>query len=78
MNLFVNLAHDEIWTFDDLAKVLKMPKKSVYRMTGTRGQMCHEDPLPFVILCGHRRFLRSQVEAWIARSAVRKKPRQER
>jgi hypothetical protein len=67
----VNLAEDEIWTFDDLAKVLKMPKQSVYWMTTTLSQKRQKNPLPFVVLCGHRRFLRSQIEAWIARSAAK-------
>jgi hypothetical protein len=73
MDELVNLADDEIWTFDDVAKVLKMPKKSVYWMTSRHGRTRQKRPLPFFILCGHRRFLRSQVEAWIAQCAVGKK-----
>lgn len=72
MDQVVNLADDEIWTFDELARVLKMQKESLYEMTRARGRTRHKNPLPFVILCGHRRFLRSQVEAWIARSAEEK------
>jgi len=61
--------YSEILTVEDLAKWLKISKRSVYEMTRERGQQRHEIPLPVLRLPCGMRFLRSDVEAWIRRCA---------
>lgn len=59
--------YSEILTVEDLAKWLKVSKRSVYEMTRERGQQRHEIPLPVLRLPCGMRFRRSDVEAWIQR-----------
>lgn len=59
----------ELMTVTDLAVFLKCSKRSVYELTRRRGQTSHEIPLPVLRLPCGMRFLRSDVEQWIRRSA---------
>lgn len=65
---------DELLTIDDLAKLLKLSKRSVYEMTRarTRARMLErgEKVLPMVRLNSHTRFLRSAVNKWVQESQV--------
>lgn len=57
----------EILTVEDLAKWLKVSKRSVYEMTASRGQQRHENPVPILRLPVGLRFLRRDIEAWLER-----------
>jgi predicted DNA-binding transcriptional regulator AlpA len=59
----------ELMTVTDLAAFLKCSKRSVYECTRKRGQTSHDIPLPVLRLPCGMRFLRSDVEEWIRRSA---------
>jgi predicted DNA-binding transcriptional regulator AlpA len=59
--------HSEILTVEDLAKWLRVSKRSVYEMTCDRGQQRHEIPLPILRLPVGLRFLRRDIEAWLER-----------
>jgi predicted DNA-binding transcriptional regulator AlpA len=61
------VTHSEILTVEDLAKWLKVSKRSVYEMTCERGQQRHEIPLPILRLPVGLRFRRSDIEAWLTR-----------
>jgi len=63
------VTHSEILTVEDLAKWLKISKRSVYEMTCERGQQRHEIPLPILRLPVGLRFRRSDIEAWLNRCA---------
>jgi predicted DNA-binding transcriptional regulator AlpA len=62
-------SHSEILTVEDLAKWLKVSKRSVYEMTASRGQQRHENPVPILRLPVGLRFRRSDIEAWLERCA---------
>ena len=57
--------HSEILTVEDLAKWLKVSKRSVYEMTRDRGQQRHENPVPILRMPVGLRFRRSDIEAWL-------------
>jgi predicted DNA-binding transcriptional regulator AlpA len=59
----------EILIVEDLAKWLKVSKRSVYEMTCERGQQRHEIPLPILRLPVGLRFRRSDIEQWLNRCA---------
>jgi excisionase family DNA binding protein len=59
----------EILTVEDLAKWLRVSKRSVYEMTASRGQQRHENPIPILRLPVGLRFRRSDIEAWLNRCA---------
>jgi hypothetical protein len=59
----------EILTVEDLAKWLKVSKRSVYEMTCDRGQQRHEIPLPILRLPIGLRFRRTDVEQWLNKCA---------
>jgi predicted DNA-binding transcriptional regulator AlpA len=59
----------EILTVEDLAKWLKVSKRSIYEMTASRGQQRHENPVPILRLPVGLRFRRSDIEQWLNRCA---------
>jgi predicted DNA-binding transcriptional regulator AlpA len=61
--------HSEILTVEDLAKWLKVSKRSIYEMTASRGQQRHENPVPILRLPVGLRFRRSDIEQWLNRCA---------
>ena len=61
--------YSEILTVEDIAKWLKVSKRSVYEMTCERGQQRHEIPLPILRLPVGLRFRRTDVESWLNRCA---------
>lgn len=63
------VTYSEILTVEDLAKWLKVSKRSVYEMTASRGQQRHENPVPILRLPVGLRFRRSDIEAWLNRCA---------
>jgi excisionase family DNA binding protein len=56
----VNL-DEPVLTADDVARLLRVPRSSVYEYTRRR-----RGPLPSLIVGRHRRFYRSDAEAWLA------------
>jgi predicted DNA-binding transcriptional regulator AlpA len=63
------VTHSEILTVEDLAKWLKVSKRSVYEMTRSRSRERHEIPLPILRLPVGLRFRRGDVEHWLNRCA---------
>lgn len=61
-----NLRLDEYLTVEEVAELLGVPKSFVYRRT-CRGA---SDPIVHYRFGGHLRFLRRDVEEWIARSRI--------
>ena len=59
----------EILTVDELAALLKMSKKQIYTMceTRTRNGVMKNHPLPVLKINGNLRFLRKDVDSWLAR-----------
>ncbi|WP_205695657.1 helix-turn-helix domain-containing protein [Conexibacter sp. SYSU D00693] len=51
---------EPLLTADDVAGLLRVPRSSVYEYARRR-----RDPLPSVAVGRHRRFYRSDVEAWL-------------
>jgi predicted DNA-binding transcriptional regulator AlpA len=64
------VTHSEILTVEDLAKWLKVSKRSIYEMTASRGQQRHENPVPILRLPVGLRFRRSDIEQWLNRCAA--------
>jgi predicted DNA-binding transcriptional regulator AlpA len=62
---YVPVTTSEILTVEDLAKWLKVSKRSVYEMTRDRGQQRHEIPLPILRLPVGLRFRRIDIERWL-------------
>ena len=50
---------------DDVAALLSVPRSSVYEYA----RRLH-DPLPSVTIGRHRRFIREEIEAWLAKHRV--------
>jgi predicted DNA-binding transcriptional regulator AlpA len=59
----------EILTITELAALLKMSKKQIYTMceTRTRNGAMKNYPLPVLKINGNVRFLRKDVDSWLAR-----------
>ena len=59
----------EILTVDELAVLLKMSKKQIYTMCETRTRIgaMKDHPLPVLKINGNLRFLRKNVDEWLAR-----------
>jgi predicted DNA-binding transcriptional regulator AlpA len=64
----------EILTVDERASLLKMSKKQIYTMceTRTRNGGMKDYPLPVLKINGNLRFLRKDVDSWLARLLVSK------
>jgi predicted DNA-binding transcriptional regulator AlpA len=61
----------KILTVDELAALLKMSKKQIDTMceTRTRTGVMKDHPLPVLKINGNLRFLRKEVDSWLARLA---------
>ena len=55
----------ELLTIDDLAKLLKLSKRSAYELTKERVRARMSTPIPFIKINGNTRFVRADVETWI-------------
>jgi len=55
----------ELLTIDELAKFLKLSKRSCYELTRERVRARQSVPVPMIRINGHARFVKSDVEAWI-------------
>jgi predicted DNA-binding transcriptional regulator AlpA len=55
----------ELLTIDDLAKYLKLSKRSCYELTKARTRARQKHPVPLIRINGHARFVKADVENWI-------------
>ena len=64
----------EIFTADELAALLKMSKKQIYTMceARTRNGSMKDHPLPVLKINGNLRFLKADINAWLAKLAEQK------
>lgn len=58
----------DILTIDQLASYLHMTRRQIYELTSTKGQSVPH-PLPVFKINGNIRFLRTDIERWIAQLA---------
>lgn len=61
---FVSLS-EPLLTADDVARLLSLKRSTVFELSRRRG-----DPLPSVKLGRSKRFIRPQVEEWVAKRSV--------
>ncbi len=57
--------NEPLLTACDVAQLLAVPRSSVYAYA-----RAHRRPLPSIVVGRHRRFYRSDVEAWLAERRV--------
>lgn len=57
----------ELWTIDELAKYLKLSKRSCYELTKERVRVRQRHPVPLVRINGHTRFVSTEIQKWIER-----------
>jgi hypothetical protein len=55
----------ELLTIEDLAKFLKLTKRSAYELTKARTRARQIHPVPMIRINSHPRFVRAEVEKWI-------------
>lgn len=55
----------ELLTIDELAKFLKLSKRSCYELTRERVRARQQHPVPLIRINGHARFVKADVENWI-------------
>jgi excisionase family DNA binding protein len=55
----------ELLTIDELAKYLKLSKRSCYELTKERVRARQRVPVPMIRINGHARFVKSDLEKWI-------------
>jgi excisionase family DNA binding protein len=65
----MNNFHNQLLTIDEVAEVLRMPKRQVYELTRRRTWERSAAPIPLLKVTGNTRFLRADVEGWIEKLA---------
>lgn len=59
----------EVLTIEDMAALLKMTRRQVYELTRERNRARSGHPVPLIRVNGNTRFLRAEVEKWLAELA---------
>jgi excisionase family DNA binding protein len=58
---------DTLLNVQDVAELLRMSKRQVYGLLETNTRNNTDNPIPFLKIHGNVRFLRADLEQWLAR-----------